>query len=56
MGHDPGGRSVGLSARFLSNSGRYQTWICGCVQRALGTKRVQEQHVYSGGLKLQLLY
>ena len=36
---------------------RYQTWICGYVQRALGTARVwsgvvQEQHVYGGGLKL----
>ena len=61
------GRSVGLSVcvcvylfpRFLSNRGccRYQTWICGYVQRALGTARVwsgvvQEQHVYGGGLKL----
>ena len=57
------GRSVGLSvclsARFLSNRGccRYQTWICGYMQRALGTTRVwsgivKEQHVYGGGLKL----
>ena len=61
------GRSVGRSVclcvylfpRFLSNRGccRYQTWICGYVQRALGTARVwsgvvQEQHVYGGGLKL----
>ena len=53
------GLSVGLSARFLSNRGccRYQTWICGYVQPALGTTRawsgvVQEQHVYGGGLKL----
>ena len=57
------GRSVGgyvyLFPRFLSNRGccRYQTWICGYVQRALGTARVwsgvvQEQHVYGGGLKL----
>ena len=45
-------RSVGLTARFLSNRGcsRYQTWICGYVQRALGTARVwsgvvEEQHV-----------
>ena len=52
-------RSVSLFPRFLSNSGccRYQTWICGYVQQALGTARVwsgvvQEQHVYGGGLKL----
>ena len=58
-------RSVGLCVcvylfpRFLSNHGccRYQTWICGYVQRALGTARVwsgvvQEQHVYGGDLKL----
>ena len=34
--------SVCLSARFLSNggSGGYQTWICGYVQRVLGTARV----------------
>ena len=34
--------SVGLSAHFLSNRGccRYQTWICGYLQRALGTARV----------------
>ena len=51
--------SVYLFPRFLSNRGccRYQTWICGYVQRALGTARVcsgvvQEQHVYGGGLKL----
>ena len=50
---------MSLFPRFLSNRGccRYQTWICGYVQRALGTARVwsgvvQEQHVYSGGLKL----
>ena len=50
---------VGLFPRFLSNRGccRYQTWICGYVQRALGTARVwsgvvQEQLVYSGSLKL----
>ena len=58
-----GGRSVSLCLslfpRFLSNRGccRYQTLICGYVQRALGTARVwsgvvQEQHVYGGGLKL----
>ena len=48
-----------LFPRFLSNCGccRYQTWICGYVQRALGTARVwsgvvQEQHVYGGGIKL----
>ena len=53
------GRSVSLFLRVLSNRGccRYQTWICGYVQRALGTARVwsgvvQEQHVYGGGLKL----
>ena len=57
------GQSVGLcicdSARFLSKRGccRCQTWICGYVQRALGTARVwrgvvQEQHVYGGGQKL----
>ena len=57
------GRLVGLCVylfpRFLSNRGccRYQTWICGYVQRALGTARVwsgvvQEQHVYGGDLKL----
>ena len=36
------GRLVGLSARFLSNRGcgRYQTWICGYVQLAIGTARV----------------
>ena len=52
-------RSVGLFPRFLSNRGccRYQTWMCGYVQRALSTARVwsgvvQEQHVYGGGLKL----
>ena len=30
---------VSFSARFLSNRGccRYQTWICGYMQRALGT-------------------
>ena len=51
------GRFVGLSASFLSNRGccRYQAWICGYVQRALGTARawsgvVQEQPVYGGGL------
>ena len=49
----------GLSACFFSNRGcyRYQTWICGYVQRALGTAKVwngvvQEQYVYGGGLKL----
>ena len=57
------GLSVGLlvclSGGFLSNRGcgRYQTWICGYVRRALGTARVwsgvvQEQHVYGEGLKL----
>ena len=53
------GRSMSLFPRFLSNRGccRYQTWICGYVQRALGTARVwsgvvQEQLVYGGGLKL----
>ena len=52
-------RLVGLSARFLSNRGcgRYQTWIFGYVQRALGIKRVwsgvvEKQHVYGGSLKL----
>ena len=52
-------RSVGLFARFLLNRGcgKYQTWIFGYMQRALGTVRVwssivQEQHVYGGGLKL----
>ena len=50
------GRSVSLWTRFLSNRGccRYQTWICGYVQRALGTARlwnvvVKEQRVYGGG-------
>ena len=49
--------SVCLSARFLSNcgSGGYQTWICGYVQRVLGTARVwsrtaKEQRVYTGRL------
>ena len=65
------GRSVGLSVcvcvylfpRFLSNRGCciYQTWICGYVQRALGTARVwsgvvQEQHVYGGGPKIIYSY
>ena len=47
---------VGLSARFLSNRGccRYQTWIYGYVQQALGTVRVwnvvvKEQRVHGGG-------
>ena len=55
-------RSVGLSARFLSNRGccRYQTWICGYVQRALGTTRVwnvivKEQRVHRGRLKFTLM-
>ena len=54
------GQSVYLSARFLSNSGcsRYQMWICGYVQKALGTARVwsravKEQHVYGGRLNVQ---
>ena len=36
------GRLICFSARFLSNRGccRCQTWICGYVQRALGTARV----------------
>ena len=39
---------------------RYQTWICGYVQQALGTAIVwsgvvQEQHVYGGGLKLIII-
>ena len=56
------GRFVGLSARFLSNRGccRYQTWICGYVQRALGTARVwnvvvKEQRVHGGRLKFTLM-
>ena len=56
------GRSVSLSARFLSNRGcgRYQTWMCGYVQRALGTARVwsvvvKEQRVYGGRLKFTLM-
>ena len=55
-------QSVGLSARFLSNlgCGRYQTWICGYVQRTLGTARVwsvvvKEQCVYGGRLKFTLM-
>ena len=47
---------------FLSNRGccRYQTWICGYVQRALGTARVwnvvvKEQRVYGGRLKFTLM-
>ena len=47
-----------LSARFLSNGGscRYQTWICGYVQRALGTARVwnvlvKEQRIHGGEAK-----
>ena len=42
-----------------SNRGccRYQTWICGYVQRALGTARVwsglvQEQRVHGGEAKI----
>ena len=53
---------VCLSARFLSNGGscRYQTWICGYVQRALGTARVlnvlvKEQRVHGGRLKFTLM-
>ena len=48
--------------RFLSNRGccRYQTWICGYVQRALGTARVwnvvvKEKRVYGGRLKFSLM-
>ena len=48
---------------FLSNCGcyKYQTWIYGYVQRALGTARVwsgvvQEQHVYGGGPKIIYSY
>ena len=53
------GLCVGLFLRFLSNRGccRYQTWICGYVQRALGTARVRnvvvkEQRVYGGEAKI----
>ena len=59
-------RSVGLWVslypRFLSNRGccRYQTWIFGYVQRALGTARVwnvvvKEQRVYGERLKFTLM-
>ena len=48
---------LSLWLSFLSNRCccRYQTWICGYVQRALGIARVwsgvfQGQHVYGGGL------
>ena len=36
---------VCLSARFLSNCGcgGYQTWICGYVQRALGTASLERR-------------
>ena len=52
------GRSVCLSARFLSNHGRggYQTCIYWYVQRALDTTQfaaaliVKEQRVYGGRL------
>ena len=57
------GWSIGLSARFLSNRGcgRYQMWICGYVQRALGTARVwsvviKERRVYGWRLKFTLMY
>ena len=56
------GRSMSLFSRFLSNRGccRYQTWICGYVQRALGTARVwsgvvKEQRVQGGRLKFTLM-
>ena len=51
-------RSVGLSARFLSNRGfgRYQTLICRYVQRALGAARVKEQRVYGGRLNVQCVF
>ena len=44
-------------SRTVAAQCRYQTWIYGYVQRALGTARVwrgvvQEQHVYGGDLKL----
>ena len=54
--------SIAHPARFLSNGGccRYQTWICGYVQRALGTARVwnvvvKEQRVHGGRLKFTLM-
>ena len=54
--------SVSLYPRFLSNRGccRYQTWICGYVQRALGTATVwnvvvEEPRVYGGRLKFTLM-
>ena len=48
------GRSVSLFSRFLSNRGccRYQTWICGYVQRALGTARVWSGVVHGGEAKI----
>ena len=58
------GRSVSLCVSvyefFLLNHGYsgYQTWICGCVQQALGAARVlsgvdNEQRVYGARLNLE---